>query len=316
MTSRRATGDPVRTNSIQIPVPVRSSTVASSALRRLGLRHVEEEEHDDYVVADIFAPPGRKRSQKEQDQEDEKARKHAMKNLVNSWQERLQLISVITTFFASIEAGMLVPLNTDPNKTGAPVNLIKAANAGLLGALIMHVYAAVLSFLGAFLLIRYKLKEATREEYFADITKGVRIVASPENGSFHVHDIETGGPQVDDAQTHEPEDSPQTHASDLRHATDIQHEPHLPRRMASEPPIFSRDPHLEQVGFWSPNISSHMLSRVHALCITLAGVGFILAIMGILLYAWALQTREVSIFVTVSLGAAIIATQGVLFLPD
>jgi hypothetical protein len=164
-------------------------------------------------------------------------------------------------------------------------------------------------------LIRYKLKEATKEEYFADVTKGVRIVASPDHDSFHVHDIETGGPQ----ETHEPEDSPQIDASDLRHATDIPQEPYLPRRVASlhtEPPIFSRDPHLEQVGFWSPNISSHMLSRVHALCITLAGVGFILAIMGILLYAWALQTREVSVFVTVSLGAAIIATQGVLFLPD
>jgi hypothetical protein len=36
-------------------------------------------------------------SQKEQDEEDEKARKRAMKNLVNSWQERLQLISVIVS---------------------------------------------------------------------------------------------------------------------------------------------------------------------------------------------------------------------------
>ncbi|KAL4079285.1 hypothetical protein J3A83DRAFT_4368030 [Scleroderma citrinum] len=31
------------------------------------------------------------------------ARKRAIKHLVNSWQERLQLISVITTFFASAE---------------------------------------------------------------------------------------------------------------------------------------------------------------------------------------------------------------------
>jgi hypothetical protein len=43
-----------------VPMPVRSSTMASSALRRLGLRHVEEE-HEDYVVADVYAPPGRKR---------------------------------------------------------------------------------------------------------------------------------------------------------------------------------------------------------------------------------------------------------------
>ena len=36
-------------------------------------------------------------TQKEQDAEDEKARKQAMQNLVSSWQERLQLISVIVS---------------------------------------------------------------------------------------------------------------------------------------------------------------------------------------------------------------------------
>lgn len=37
-------------------------------------------------------------TQAEQDAEDEKVRKRAMRNLVNSWQERLQLISVIVSF--------------------------------------------------------------------------------------------------------------------------------------------------------------------------------------------------------------------------
>ena len=36
-------------------------------------------------------------TQSEQDEEDEKERKRAMRNLVNSWQERLQLISVIVS---------------------------------------------------------------------------------------------------------------------------------------------------------------------------------------------------------------------------
>jgi hypothetical protein len=49
-----------------------------------------------------------------------------------------------TTFFASIEAGMLVPVNTDPNAVDALPALLKAANAGFLGALIMHVYAGKL----------------------------------------------------------------------------------------------------------------------------------------------------------------------------
>ncbi|KAG0708714.1 hypothetical protein DFH29DRAFT_994129, partial [Suillus ampliporus] len=243
------------------------------------------EDDDEVAIVDLLPPP-RRRTQKEQDEQDEKARKRAMKNLVNSWQERLQLISVITTFFASIEAGMLVPVNTDPNGENALPGLLKAANAGFLGALIMHVYAAILSFLAAFLLIRYKLKEASNEELFAEgRAKGFRIVASPLNGSFHVKDI--GRP------------------------------PSL-KRMGSEPaepPIFARDPHLEQVGFWSPTISSHMLSRVHTLCILLAGVGFMLAIMGIITYAWALQPKEVSIFATVCLGVAVLM-MGVLLLPD
>jgi hypothetical protein len=49
-----------------------------------------------------------------------------------------------TTFFASIEAGMLVPVNTSPNVVDASPALLKAANAGFLGALIMHVYAGKL----------------------------------------------------------------------------------------------------------------------------------------------------------------------------
>lgn len=51
------------------------------------------------------------------------------------------LVALQTTFFASIEAGMLVPVNTDPEEANALPSLINAANAGFLGALIMHVYA-------------------------------------------------------------------------------------------------------------------------------------------------------------------------------
>lgn len=310
MASRRfhTTGELVRASSIQPPTH-ESRTETPGVLKRLGLGgHIEEDERE----FDVMLPP-RKRTQKEQDKEDEEARKRAMRNLVNSWQERLQLISVITTFFASIEAGMLVPVNTDPNAINAVPSLLKAANAGFLGALIMHVYAAVLSFLAAFLLIRYKLKEASNEEFFAEgRAKGLRITASPVDGSFHVQDIERDA-QNNDAQKFDPENSPYTDNS-----TDGKHDPPALRRMGSqpaEPPIFVRDPHLEQVGFWSPTISSHLLSRVHALCIILAGIGFILAIMGIITYAWALQPKEVGIFVTVCFGAAVLA-MGVFFLPD
>lgn len=305
MTSRRAhtTEESVRASSVGLPT--RAHTETSGALRRLGLGGHPEEEDPRF---DVFSPP-RKRTQKDQDKEDEEARKRAMRNLVNSWQERLQLISVITTFFASIEAGMLVPVNTSPNVVDASPALLKAANAGFLGALIMHVYAAVLSFLAAFLLIRYKLKEASNEELFAEgKAKGFQITASPVNGSFQVHDIERDAQDDDDLKK----------SSQMDNKTDTKYNPPVLQRMGSnpaEPPIFAREPHLEQVGFWSPTISSHLLSRVHSLCIFLAGFGFVLAIMGIITYAWALQPKEVSVFISVCFGGAVLA-MGALFLPD
>ncbi|KAI5890211.1 uncharacterized protein SCHCODRAFT_02631151 [Schizophyllum commune H4-8] len=104
----------------------------------------------------------RRQTQEEQDQEDDRERKKAMKELVQSWMDRLQLISVITTFFASTEAGLLqVVAPSDPSDMSATES---AANAGVLGALVLHTNAAILSFLASFLLVRYKVEEAKKEE--------------------------------------------------------------------------------------------------------------------------------------------------------
>ena len=76
-----------------------------------------------------------------------------------------------------------------------------------------------------------------------------------------------------------------------------------------EPPVFSANPHIEQVVPFLSNVSSHrLLSRTHALCVFLAAAGFILAIVGILCYAWALQPRVVSIFASACLGGAVLTT--------
>ncbi|KIJ66042.1 hypothetical protein HYDPIDRAFT_27242 [Hydnomerulius pinastri MD-312] len=251
--------------------------------------------------------PNKKLTQEQQDEEDEKERKRAMKNLVNSWQERLQLISVITTFFASTEAGMLVntkPITADDMSNGA----LRAANVSFLGALIMHVYAAVLSFLAAFLLIRYKLKEATREEL---IVEGIKMVASesPLEGPMRVKDIErdlqdSDGPTAIINEIEKKSTMP-TRAGTMSPQTEPQARS---RSLPAEPPILSKNPHLEQVGPFMSNISSHLLSRIHALCVFFAAIGFVLAIAGIVLYAWALQPVEVKILTTACLGVAMLAT--------
>ncbi|KAJ7647722.1 hypothetical protein FB45DRAFT_894264 [Roridomyces roridus] len=105
---------------------------------------------------------------KTQDQE-EKERRQAEKDLTQSWMDRLQLISVITTFFASTEAGMLQvtsPAGGDTNGSASS----QLANATFLGALVLHIWAAIISFLAAFFLVRYNLKEAKKEQQNTDST--------------------------------------------------------------------------------------------------------------------------------------------------
>ncbi|KAG6377889.1 hypothetical protein JVT61DRAFT_14676 [Boletus reticuloceps] len=258
--------------------------------------------HHDVDDLDRQPQPEKKRTQEEQDTEDEKARKRAMRNLINSWQERLQLISVITTFFASAEAAILV--NTKPLSSVEFERIVlKVANATLLGALVFHVYASVLSFLGAFLLISYKLKEARREEMMAE---GVPITNSPVE-DFVIKDVEWGAidPVLQKTLT-----SNDAHKSTNYNTTTI---PERNGVRPAEQPVFSADPHIEQVVPYLPHASSHrLLCRTHGLCVFLAAVGFILAIIGILCYAWAFQPASVSIFASVCLGVALLTT-GFLF---
>ncbi|KAF8126346.1 hypothetical protein EV363DRAFT_1174555 [Boletus edulis] len=262
--------------------------------------------HHDVDDLDGQPPPEKKPTQEEQDAEDDKARKHVMKNLVSSWQERLQLISVITTFFASTEAAMLA--NTKPaSRHEFENNVLKLANASLLGALILHVYASVLSFLGAFLLISYKLEEARREKLIAE---GIPIANSRVQG-FVNNDVERGPINPGLKQTLTSNDARSMMHMSASHNTTAT----VPERIKwntthpVERPVFSADPHIEQgVPYLSHESSHRLLCRTHGLCVFLAAAGFILAIIGILCYAWAFQPASVSTFASVCLGAALLTT--------
>jgi len=191
-----------------------------------------------------------------------------------------------------------------------------------IGLLTPDASLAVLSFLAAFLLVRYKLKEATREELIAE---GVKLASSPTSDTIRIknadNDPESGGVRRAFSIAEEPSSQtpnqgrqptlplPQrsvTHDS-IHPSTTNQHMGSMP---SVEPPILSSHPHLEQVGPFSiQHISSHpnLLGKIHTLCIIFASIGFVLAIAGIVLYAWALQPIEVSVFVTACLGGAILA---------
>ncbi|KAF8520276.1 hypothetical protein BU17DRAFT_47005, partial [Hysterangium stoloniferum] len=100
-------------------------------------------------------------TQAEQDKDDEKARKKAQHDLEKSWMDRLQLISVIATFFASAEAQML-SITTPSQGDSSPV-IQQISNAGFTSAFVFHSFAAMLSFFAAFVLVRYQVHEAKRE---------------------------------------------------------------------------------------------------------------------------------------------------------
>ncbi|KAJ7782654.1 hypothetical protein B0H16DRAFT_1297704, partial [Mycena metata] len=205
--------------------------------------------------------------QSTQDAKDEKARRQAAKDLAQSWMDRLQLISVITTFFASTEAGMLQVTGLSEQAS------VQVANASFTGALVLHIWAAIISFLAAFFLVRYNLKEAKEEGSQAG------LAPSPTD---HSHDMKPG----DKTQRSPPSNTSLTTPSDLA-------------------PVWTMNPHLEQVGPFQRKPPTHLLSRCHNLCILLTFAGFLLALLGILAFAWG--QNPVSVGVVTSISTAVCA---------
>ncbi|KAJ6593458.1 hypothetical protein B0H19DRAFT_1090383 [Mycena capillaripes] len=173
--------------------------------------------------------------------------------------DRLQLISVITTFFASTEAGMLQVTGSSED-AGSQV-----ANSAFLGALVLHSWAgAIISFMGAFFLVRYNLKEAKKEQNEADVSGPVNPPPRP-----------LGRPRTDES---------------LMEYLKLQ-------------PALTTNPLLEQVGPFQRKPPTHLLSRCHNLCILLTFIGFGMALLGILAFAWA--QNPVSVGVVTSVSAAV-----------
>ncbi|KAF9268572.1 hypothetical protein L218DRAFT_994420 [Marasmius fiardii PR-910] len=222
--------------------------------------------------------PVRKRTQAEQDQEDDDARRKAMKDLVGSWNDRLQLISLITTFMASVEAGLLQVSAPDPGADKRSL-LIDVSNACLISALIIHLHASFISFVGAFFLVRFKVKEAKREE---NKIEGIHP-AEPSKGSVV---LDMAAKQI----TNSPETGSQTSAT---------------QNTTIQPPVWSANPQLVQVGPFLRQPPIDLLSRCHFLCILCTVFGFSLAICGILCLAWARHPVGVRIAVTSALGVCL-----------
>ncbi|KAF8911491.1 hypothetical protein CPB84DRAFT_1761956 [Gymnopilus junonius] len=230
----------------------------------------------DYRIPFVDGPQlSRQLTQEVQNKKDNEKRREALRDLVESWMDRLQLISVITAFFASTEASMITITAPSPGDTALSITA-QVANIGILGALVFHSNAAIISFLAAFFLVGYKLKVAKVEESEAGKPDKV-VVDSPT--SMSIDDAERIG-----------------RGYNSEHETDpVPGIIKLASPLGPTMPIYSSNPHLVQVGPFQDQPPTHLLGRCHALCVVLTVVGFTLALLGILCFAWDRLPLSVSI---------------------
>ena len=131
---------------------------------------------------------------------------------------------------------------------------------------------AILSFVAAFFLVRFRLHEAVHKEYEAELSGGspkVFVGSTSQNPSPRV--------SISNA---DPAGTTLSQKSSTEGPTINHIEP--PPRM-----VYSTNPHLEQVGPWRGNAPPmRLLQNCHALCMMLSMVGFVPAIAGAMMYVW------------------------------
>ncbi|PPQ63023.1 hypothetical protein CVT24_005969 [Panaeolus cyanescens] len=277
-------------------------------------------------------------TQEDVNRQDEERRKAAMRDLVESWMDRLQLISVITTFFASTEAGLLTI--TTPNSRDDPeTNLNQVTNIGLMGALIVHSSAAIISFLAAFILIRHKLQIAKQEEIEVEREEEIHAMRNYTHHSqfnppiaeasirVETSNVNANGPTISHTVTrNSAHRSPTTeqpgHFSGRYNTDPVPGPVRVASPYGSGPfstaPIFSTNPHLVQVGprLWGDQVPTHLLSRFHTLCIALSLLGFVLALMGMLCFAWDRLALSAGVSASIFMAICLVSGLGVLIIPE
>ncbi|ETW74847.1 hypothetical protein HETIRDRAFT_157711 [Heterobasidion irregulare TC 32-1] len=252
---------------------------------------------------------------------------HAVLQIIQIWQDRLQLISVVASFFTSIDSILLslVSAQRDHKSTDG-----KLMDATIAGALIFHAGAA---FTASFVLIRYKLNDAKNAPASPS--------PSPSNAAFYstndkqedtnnINDISTTSTwpffSVPHRSPAHPTSGPTSPAplpfplSLLSHATDLLNAITLTlgfgsRISVSRVHIFTlpwrqQDPSrdLPDEGAGDPDSDkgavelTRLLTRCHAACTAFSLAGFVLLIVGVLAYVWEVLARSVSIFVSCCVG--------------
>ena len=80
--------------------------------------------------------------------------------------------------------------------------------------------------------------------------------------------------------------------------------------------IWSTNPRLEQVGPFQGSPPTELLARCHYLCVFLSFVGFLLALVGAILFTWDKLPRSVSISTTIATILCLVAALLIIFFPS
>lgn len=80
--------------------------------------------------------------------------------------------------------------------------------------------------------------------------------------------------------------------------------------------IWTTNPHLVPVGPFHGQPPTELLARCHGLSVLLAFIGFVLAIMGVITFAWDRLPLSIGVFSSIAMGLCLVAGTLILIVPS
>ncbi|KAI0645196.1 hypothetical protein C8Q79DRAFT_912548 [Trametes meyenii] len=241
--------------------------------------------------------------------------KQTLLAVVQVWLDRLQTMSVVTTFFVSIDSMLygyasaaLPPAST----TWSNADLLKTATLG--GAIILHVCASILAYLASFVLIRYRLDSAKEQ---AQTREHLEAFQAHDAGKLAARPADTRSPTLGSSKSPaQAQVEPiRVNSLDFRSLVSVyQVRPFAfayRRTLAGfkpgpEAPPPGADPN-DAVALRTLQAMVETLTRCHTVVAGLSNVGFVLAVVGTITYFWTALPVALGSFASVCLGASLIA---------
>ncbi|KAI0369004.1 hypothetical protein BV20DRAFT_421756 [Pilatotrama ljubarskyi] len=248
----------------------------------------------------------------------EDAMKQALLAVVQVWLDRLQSMAVVTTFFVSIDS-LLFSLTATTRSTDLDAWSMRdeVINASLGGAIIFHVCGSIVAYTGSFILIRYRLNSAEKLEESTFSNHGnpsVRATAEKRrmpSTNAHRPSASMGSTLGPSSPIDTIRDFPLELFTDLRSLVTVDRAHPLwflpcgTRRAARG----KQDPEASAKDAAVATLEGivKVLTRAHLLCASMASLGFVLALLGILTYSWTAVPTSLGIFASACMGACGIA---------